>query len=180
MIVIGIIGAKASGKDTIAKYIAEKHSGKHHSHSEILEDLLKILVLPNSRENAIKLVSLRDVFGENVLINALNKKIKADDSNLEIITGIRFENELENIRKYPNNKIIFISSEIRTRFERQHKRNEKSDDQSTSFERFIELEQAITERNISSFADRADIVIENNGDQAELFVKVDQALQGLI
>ncbi|GAC1412613.1 MAG: hypothetical protein NVSMB66_2110 [Candidatus Doudnabacteria bacterium] len=180
MVIIGIIGSKASGKDTIAKYISDKHKGAHHSHSEILDDVLTLLHLPNSRENAIKLVALRTTFGENVLVNALNKKIKSKDVSVAVITGIRFLNEFENIRSYPSSKIISVSADVTKRFERQHQRHEKADDQTIDLEKFLALEQASTEKNIEELSKKADFHIENNGTEAELFVKVDAILQGII
>lgn len=180
MIVIGIVGSKASGKDTIAKYIAEKYNGAHHSHSEILDDVLALLELPNSRENAIKLVAFREVFGENVLVNALNKKVKVKDVPVVIITGIRFKNEFDNIRSYSNNKIISVNADVMVRFERQHLRHEKADDQTVDLNKFVELEQAETERNIEELSKNADFQIENNGTEEQLFEKVDAILQGIV
>lgn len=180
MIVIGIIGPKASGKDTIARYIAEKYHGKNHSHSEILSDILDILSMEKSRENQIKLVALRDKFGTDVLMKALNKKIRNDNVEVEAITGIRFENEYENIRSYPNNKIIYIDSDVEVRYKRQLERNEKADDSTMTLEKFLELEEAVTEQNIRTLGEKADFKIFHNGSPEELYPKIDEILQGIL
>jgi len=178
--VIGIVGPKSAGKDTAAQYIAKKYGGIEHSHSEILDDVLTVLSLPNSRENTMKLVVFRDKFGENVLINALNKKIKNDDAQLEVITGIRFQNELDNIRSYPKNIVIFMDADLKVRYERQLQRFQRSDDKTMSYEDFVALEQRRTEKDISDLGAQADIKIFHNGTSEELYPKIDAALQGLI
>jgi dephospho-CoA kinase len=180
MMVIGIVGSKASGKDTIARYIENKYSAAIHAHSEILEEILQVLFIPNSRDNTIKLVALRDVFGKDVLINALNKKIKSDQNSMVIVTGIRFENELQNIRNYPNNKIIFVTADLKLRYQRQHERNEKADDAKVSFDKFLEVENAVTERNVNTLGGLADYKIENNGSEEELYARVDQILKAIV
>jgi dephospho-CoA kinase len=176
MIIIGIIGPKRAGKDTIAKHIARKYNGKNHSHSEILYRILEIMHLEPSRENAIRLVQLRKVFGENILVQALNTKIERDHAELEAITGIRFQNEFDNIRSYPQNKIIFVDAPLETRFRWQHEDGEKSDDETMSFVEFIEMEKRETEIHIKELGKQADYHIENNGTQAQLFEQVDKIM----
>src|SRR5258708_6745921 len=104
MMVIGIIGPKAAGKDTIANHIQNKLGGKVHRFAEILDDILEILALSISRENEVHLVHLRDVFGPDTLAKALHNKIKQENADVVIITGVRFQNELDSIRALPNNK----------------------------------------------------------------------------
>ena len=178
MLVIGIVGPKAAGKDTAARYIAKKCAGKSHSHSEILNQILAILNLPNSRENAIKLVALRQKFGPEVLTKALNKKINDEQAQVEVITGIRFDSELANIRSYPNNKIIYIDSPSELRHERQLKRQERFDD-TISYEEFIKIEKKETEVHIKELGEKADFKIENVGTEQEFLAKLDAIIKEL-
>ncbi len=176
MFVIGVIGPKASGKETIAKYIADKFGGNLHSHSEILTDVLDVLGIEHSRENEMKLVAFRKHFGPNILTNALNKKIKEENSKLQVVTGIRFQSELDNIRSYPNNKLIYIDAPIELRYERQKQRTQKADDQTMSFERFKEIENFETEVGIRALGEQVDFKVFNDGDQE----KLDQQLDGIM
>lgn len=176
MIVIGVIGPKGAGKGEIAAHIAKKYQGRAHHHSEILDDVLRILQLPITREFEIRLVSLRNTFGPQVLTNALNKKIAQERAAVEAITGIRFDSELENIRHYEKNAVIFTDAPIEKRFERQAKRGKKKDDSKISFEEFKNLEQRETEINIARLGLSADFKIWNDGSLAELYAKVDEIM----
>lgn len=177
MLVVGIIGPKASGKDTVARHLAEKYGGRHHSHSEILDDVLGALRIPNTRDNLIKLVALRKTFGEDVLTHALNRKIKNESGILQAITGIRFQNELDNIRNYPKHLILYIDAPLELRYERLSSRRQKSDDQTQTFEQFKEEEQKETEIHIKELGAQADVKIDNTGSEHELFAKIDQVIK---
>lgn len=179
MTIIGIIGPKAAGKDTIANYILARHPGGSHRFAEILDDILISLSLPITRENEVKLVHLRDVFGPNTLPKALAKKISAENNDLVLITGIRFQNELDFIRSYPSNKVIYVDSDLKNRYERQITRRQKADDM-ISYEKFIETERARTEVEIEPLKAQADFVVENNGSQEQLYEQVDRILQGIL
>lgn len=180
MLVIGIIAPKASGKETVARYIAEKYMGKHHSHSEILDDVLDILRIPKSRENEMKLIVLRKTFGPNVLTNALNKKIKNEGVDVQVVTGIRFQSELDNIREYPKNKIIYLDAPLEKRYEWQLTRAEKADDANMTFEHFQELDERETERDIKKLGENADYKVSNDGDKDQLFAKIDAVMKEIL
>ncbi len=177
MKVIGIIGQKAAGKTTIADYIAEKTGAKIHRYAEILDDVLNVLHLPITNINEIKLVALRNVFGENTLPKALRKKIMAEEAPFVIITGIRFENELNDVRSYHGSKLLYVESDIQLRFERQRERNQKADDTSMSFDQFVSLEADATEKQVKKLGEKADYKITNNGSEQELFSQIDGILQ---
>lgn len=180
MLIIGIIGPKASGKETIAQYIAKKYAGKFHSHSEILTDVLDVLGLEHSRENEDKLFSLRQTFGPTVLTNALNKKIRAENAALQVVTGIRFQSELENIRSYPNNKVIFVDAPLELRYARQKSRVQKADDQTMTFERFEQQEHHETQLHIAELGKQADFHILNDEDQANLDAQIDDIMKKIL
>ncbi len=180
MKVIGIIGQKAAGKTTIAEYIAKATGAKIYRYAEILDDVLNVLRLPVTNINEIKLVALRKEFGENTLPKALRKKIMSQSGELAIITGIRFENELADIRSYPKNVLLYVESDIQLRYQRQKLRNQKADDQTMSFEEFAKLEEDSTEKEIKALGQAADFKIENNGSEQQLFKQIDAILQQII
>lgn len=176
--IIGIIGAKKVGKETVAKHLVHKFGFHSHSHSEILREILGILNQDLTRMNYIKLVALRKTFGEDVLINALNKRINSDlEKGPVVITGIRFQNELDNIRAFPESKIIYITAPVEKRFEwqKQHGKD-KSDDSSMEYAEFNRIESEETEVGIKELGVKADYHLENHGDRDELLQQVDQII----
>jgi dephospho-CoA kinase len=179
MKIIGITGPKIAGKETVARYIAERYNAAAHSHSEILYDILKVLELAGSRENAIRLVALRQTFGDDVLINALNKRITAEISEIVVVTGIRFQNELDNIRSYSQNTVISVNASLESRFLWQQRRFEKADDGSLNFDEFKALHQRVTELHVSELMPQADYHIENDGTLEDLYEKIDAVMENI-
>jgi dephospho-CoA kinase len=177
--VIGIIGPRIAGKETVAKYISEKYNAAVHSHSEILDDVLKVLELPLSRENEIRLVALRATFGDDVLINALSKRVRSEISGVVVVTGVRFQNEFDNVRSFPQNTIISVAASLETRYLWQQSRGDKAGDIGMSFEDFAALDHRVTEQNISKLMASADYHIENNGTLEDLYAKVDAIMQNI-
>ncbi len=177
MLVIGIIGPKASGKETVAHYIERNYEAKAHAHSEILEDILNILHIPNTRMNLIRLVMLRKTFGPEILSHALAKKISTENAPVEVITGVRFQSEIDHIRSYPNNLLIYVDAPIEQRYNWQLKRFQKSDDAGMTFQEFSRQEEEETESGIKALGASADIKIDNIGTEAELFAKIDAAVK---
>ena len=63
-----------AGKDTVANYLVGKHNAAHFRFTHILDAVLEELNLEISRKNEIDLgLNLRQVFGEHVLVEALEK-----------------------------------------------------------------------------------------------------------
>jgi dephospho-CoA kinase len=179
ILVVGIVGPKASGKDTAARYLEKKYGACSHHYSEIYKQILSILDIPISRDSLIKLVDLRKAFGEDVLNNALNMRILEEGKAIEVVTGIRFDNELQNIRNFPKNVIIAIDSPIELRFERQTKRDLYADDKNT-LDYFIAMEQRETEIHIDRLSKNADYTIVNDGTFEELDQKIDQIMEKVL
>ena len=180
MLVIGVIGTKGSGKDTLAGHIAKKYHGGHHAHSEIYREILEVLHMPNSRINLIKLVELRKVFGENVLVHALNKKLLEEKRDLQVVTGIRFANELENIRSFDHNIVLYVDAPIELRYERHMHRKQSAQDEDVSFADFVKTEDLETERHIVELGKQADYRIENAGSLGEFLKQADDIVGKVI
>ncbi len=180
MKVIGIIGSKIAGKGTAAEYLVGNYHAKHLAHSDILYDILAMLHLPSSRDNAIKLSALRETFGQDVLINALNANIAKLDAPIAVITGIRFDNELKNIRSYPDNTILYITAPPDIRHQRQIQRAVRADDKTMTFGEFIDLEQRNTEVGIVELGKQADYTIDNSGTMKEFHAALDKIMTEIL
>ncbi len=179
MIAIGLIGPKAAGKDTVASYIQNKEQALVYRFAGILDEILIILTLPITRENEVKLVHLREVFGENVLLEALRKRISQEQPELAIILGVRFQNELDFVKSFENNKLIYVDADMPTRYQHQIQRKQRADDQQ-SYEDFVKAEQARTETEIGALKAQADFIVENNGTPEQLHEKIERILQAII
>ena len=179
--IIGIVGPKKVGKETVAKYLMQHYRFKAHSHSEVLREILSILNQPLTRMNYIKLVSLRKTFGEDVLVNAVNKKLKAGlELGPVVVTGVRFRNEFDNVKYFPDSAVIYIDAPPELRYEWQkNAAPDKADDAVMSYEEFQSIEMKETESGIAELGVMADYKIENTGTKEELFKKVDQIIMDM-
>ena len=168
-----------SGKDTTANYLAEKYSAAHFRFSHILDDILRMLSLDVSRRNEIDLgLGLRKIFGEHVLVNALQARAKSSQNEIIVVNGIRMD-EFEVVKGWDSAKIIYITAPIETRFERYKQRHEKADDAATGIDAFAAQEKEPTEVGIPGLGAKADFRIDNTGTLEDLYKKTDEIIKGL-
>jgi dephospho-CoA kinase len=174
--IIGLVGEKLAGKDTVANYLVEKHNATHFRFTHILDALLEELNLPISRKNEIDLgLGLRKIFGDHVLINSLEQRVKRSLASYRVVNGIRMD-ELDIVKSW-GAKTIYITAPVETRFERYKLRKEKADDAVMGFEQFKQQELGPTEAKIPELGAKADFKIENVGTLEELYKKVDEILK---
>ena len=175
-IIIGLVGEKLAGKDTISEYLVSKHDAAHFRFTHILDAILEDLDMPLSRKNEIDLgLALRKVFGQHVLVNALEERVKKSWANLIVVNGIRMD-ELDVVKSW-GAKIIYVNAPIEVRFERYKNRREKADDAQMSLEQFIEQEKGTTELAIPSLGKQADMRIDNTGSKEDLYKKMDEIIK---
>jgi dephospho-CoA kinase len=170
--IIGLVGEKLAGKDTAANYLVSKYNASHFRFTHILDAILEELNLPVSRKNEIDLgLNLRKVFGDHILINALEQRIKKSMSGYKVVNGIRMD-EMEVVKNW-GAKIIYITAPVELRFKRYNERHEKADDAEMDFEDFKKQDLSITEAAIPELGKKADFKIENVGTVEELQAKLD-------
>lgn len=180
-LVIGLIGQKLVGKDTVANYIATKYGAISIASSQILDDVLLVLGKAKSRENeAILAVGLRSAFGEDVLNTASLDKIKHSGAKIGLINGIRRPKELEQAIS-EGVRTIYITAPQEQRFERYKFRQEKKDDGVLSFEAFVLQDaQSPTEKDIEAIGLKAEFHIENDNDLLKLYQQIDVIMGTLL
>ena len=176
-LVIGLVGKNGSGKTTVSKRIQDNYGGKEHRFSQILMDILDRLYLPHERTYLQKLgKSLRAELGPDVIANAFKKDLEKEQSDLLIVDGIRYENEVALLKGFENSCLIFVTAPPETRYERCVARGEKGEEKMT-YEKFLENEEAETEKRIEMIGKGADYAIDNSGTLDELFEKVDEIME---
>jgi dephospho-CoA kinase len=104
---------------------------------------------------------LREKFGNNILGEAIAKKIKNVKKGLIILNGIRMWEEFKMIKKF-GGRIIYITADSKIRWQRIQNRGEKKDDK-ISYQKFLKMEKAATEILIPKIGKKADYKIKNNG-----------------
>ncbi len=171
---IGLIGQKLTGKDTIARYLESKYGVVSFAAGHILNDILHILAQDVSRENEVRLaVALRGAFGETVLNTAILHRLAEHGDKVGLINGIRRPAEVTEA-KAAGARIVYVTASAELRYERYMQRREKKDDGTLSFAEFVaQDQQSPTEKDIPALAQEAEYTITNSGDLSELYAQVD-------
>jgi dephospho-CoA kinase len=178
-VIIGLVGESGAGKDTVADYLKHRYDATLLRFSDPLKKTLSMLVERPSREDQAWLaMALKNRFGKDVLFRMLTKQMV--DSSLISLNGLRYKEDEDFLRSFPNNVLIYVTSDPKLRWERSTKRGEKSDD-NISFEEFMKLETTLeTERAIVSLGKEAEYTVYNDSTLEDLFVKVDDIMREVL
>src|SRR3989344_1279715 len=154
---IGLAGELYSGKGTAARFYEQKFKAKNLRFSKILDVILNMLDLPNTRENEQDLATvLRQLFGEAVLVPALLGSLESGSTErVCVIDGIRKMQELNELRKYKNFKLIFIKSSFENRFKRLRERDEKHGEKFTEIEEFKKSQMHEADKELANLENYA-------------------------
>lgn len=175
--ILGLVGETGSGKDTFSKYLKKKYKPVFcFRFSTPLTEALKIFFNEVKKEDQQWLaISLRKRFGNNILGEAIKKKIKGIKKGIIILNGIRAWEEYKMIKNL-GGKVIYITTDSKTRWQRIQKRGEKKDDP-ISYKKFLKLEKAKTEILIPQIGQKADFKIENNSSKRNFYQKIKTVLR---
>ncbi len=174
--IIALVGETGAGKDTFANLAKERFSSvKLLRFSDPLSETLGIFFNKIKKEDQQWLAnSLRDRFGEDILMKSLGKKIEEAEEEVVIVNGLRVKEELDFI-KYKKGVVIYITLETKKRWERVKERKEKKDDD-VSFEDFLRIDKGRTERQIKEIGKMADVKIDNEGSVEDLKKEVERVI----
>lgn len=182
MQIIGLVGEKGSGKDTFAKFFKEIIKAKkvvHIRFSDLLKQTLKIWDIPQTRANLQKLAQVLEEFGPGTVAHGIEKQIQETNAEIIILDGIRWKPDIELLKKFPNNLLIYITADLKHRFERLKSRGEKTDEAEMSFKQFQREEKAPNELLIPEIGAKADIKIINNGSIEDFEKQVEKLVSKL-
>jgi len=182
-IAIGLIGEKGSGKGTVSDYLVEKYGAVHYGTSKILRRTLEDLHLPITRDNLVKLaLVLKEGYGPSVVIDSLIQDMDKNGSNILIADGIRMHGDVEPFKKKYGNRffLVYVTADVRLRYERTKKRKEKDGEDKTTFEEFLSEESKLTEVSIHEIGKQANYTFDNSGTPEELKQKVDEMMTEIL
>ena len=131
MILIGFAGPARSGKTYMANRVKEHIKPGHStiiSFADPIKDMLSVLIGFDAKDDSIKELPHKDLcnqtirkamqtlgtewgrnlIGQNIWINALEKRVKSTDASVVLIPDVRFDSEAEMIFKN-GGKVFYIS-----------------------------------------------------------------------
>ncbi len=88
--------------------------------------------------------------------------------------------DMDFVRSYEHNYVIYVTADQKMRWERALSRGEKSDDNQT-FAEFKKFEEtAETEQAVPKIGAQADFTVRNEGTMEELLAQVDAVMEQII
>lgn len=176
-IILGFVGQAGSGKGTAGNILKEKYGAAVFTFSDILNDILKRLFLPPSRDNLIILSQvLRQGFGQSILANAMEKQVASTESDMVVVDGIRRLEDIEDLSKNPAFHLVEMVAAPELRYERLKKRNQKPGEAEMTWEDFLAMGQRETELTIAKVSETAQLKIDNEGDVPALEKQLDELI----
>lgn len=175
-LIIGLTGRICAGKTTISEYLRNKHGAGEFRFSNILKDILKRLHMANKRENLQALgAGIRECMGPNALLDAMVGDLEQNGSEVAVLDGVRYPNEVEMIQTLKG-VVINVSAPEKVRYERAVSRGTRGEADMT-LEQFRANEQKETEKHLDKMAEIADYTIENIGSFDDIYAKIEQILK---
>jgi dephospho-CoA kinase len=164
MKLIGIGGTNAAGKDTVAEMLAERHGWQFVSVSDILRDELRREGKPIERR-LLRSVSAkwREEFGLGILIDKAVELYNPKKYNNLVISSLRNFGEADEVHKL-GGKVVWVDADMQVRYDRIQSRM-----RSAERNEMHHKDGNQNSLNLSGVAERADIKLENNGDDVEVF-----------
>jgi len=179
--IIGLAGTNGSGKDTVGGLLAEEYGYLFISVTELLRDELRRRGLPIIRENT-RMVSAewRRESGLGVLVDKAVEAYNAEPGKYKgvVMASLRNPGEADRIHEL-GGILVWTDGDPKVRYERiianAHLRGRAGEDDKT-YEEFLAEEAAEMYKpadgdeaslNGAAVKDKADIFIENNGNDLE-------------
>jgi dephospho-CoA kinase len=177
-LILGLAGEMGSGKGTVAKHVTLEHKGSAHRFSTLLRDVLDRIYIDQSRDNLQKLSTmLRKNFGEDLLSKSMYHDTHKDEHEIVIVDGVRRMSDIEYLSQVPYFKLVYIDSDVQTRYERVTKRGENPDDAKKTFEEFNRDNEDESESQIRELKNYANYVVDNNGTFADLYKQIENIIK---
>lgn len=184
MKIIGISGTNGSGKDTVSKMLAEQYNYLFADASAMFVTELNKRGLPIDRENKAKLsAEWRREFGMGAIVDKAVEMFNMSEKKYDglVVSSLRHPGEVDSVHEL-GGKVIWVDANPRVRYDRiqqnLHERQATHAEVGKSFEEFLaEQKREMTPvgdsatLNMSAVKDKADIFLDNDGNDVEVFKK---------
>lgn len=187
MKLLGISGTNGAGKDSVGEFLANKHGWMFVSVTDILRAELVKEGLPPDRHHTHQLSARwRRESGLGVLIDKAVEIYKTQDKKYAGLTiaSLRNPGEADEVHKL-GGQVIWVDGDPKIRYQRVVGRQRGPDDHKT-FDEFLAEEQHQMRHSgdeatlsMEGVKAKADLFIENNGEDINKFYKALAATLGL-
>ncbi|HLG91150.1 MAG TPA: AAA family ATPase [Candidatus Saccharimonadales bacterium] len=185
MKVIGVCGTNGSGKDTVARMLADRHGWMMVQYSDFLREEARKRGLPIERKHLSSIsAEWRAKHGHSILTDKaadLFRKSKDGHEGL-VVLSMRHPGEAKKVKEL-GGVVVWVDADPRIRYQRIAGRGRSSEDMKT-YEQFLAEEEAEMHYSgheatlsMSKVKEMADVFLENDADDIEAFKdKAEKAL----
>ncbi len=162
MRLIGIAGATASGKTTIAQGLIAHFGAETNRFSKILATIATEAGLPTDKESLQRLsTALRSNLGESVLAHGMCEWVKGSSASTIVVEGLRRKTDIELLAKVAEETgrawtFLYVDVPFETRFERFRSR-----EGTATLEEFTTLDEQECEQELPLIKENAHLVLDN-------------------
>lgn len=172
-IVVGVTGRIRAGKETVARYLAERHGATEVSSSDALYDTFRLFGIPLVRKSPQELSQfLRTAFRDSALEYPVINAIERSKDRLFVVTSLRRESDYAEIQQRFRFYLLFVDARLERRYQWFMGELKDPRDCGVTLEEFQSLDDAESETLIEGLRTHADCIIHNNGTIAELETSV--------
>ena len=178
-LVIGLIGRPGSGKAICAAELlklaaASDISAEKITFSDLLGQTLDEYGVERNRSNLQQLAIFIQERRAGGLGYRMRNIVEHSLSRLTIVDGLRWREDFEMVKSFPNAIIIYLTAPQDARFARLKNRGQKPGESEMSFEDFVRSESVATETAIEALGKEAEVEMANDGSVEEFADKLDQ------
>lgn len=175
-IVIGLVGEKGGGKGTFAIVLAGLAAPCGVAtvrFSDVLRATLDLWDIPKTREHLQDIAKVMvDRFGADALSHAVEERVHRTDADMIVLDGIRWQADVDLLRRFPRNILVYITAPPNIRYERLAARSENVGEGGMSYAQFLAEEQKVNEIEIPTIGAHADVRMDNAGLLEEFRVRI--------
>jgi len=188
MKIIGLAGTNGSGKDTVAKILAENYGYFVVSASEMLEEELKNHGLPFERENKRKIGGeWRKQLGLSAIVDKAVEQAKKAGKDKLVVGSLRNPGEADKVHEL-GGIMVWVDADPKVRYQRIKSANRGRVEDDKTFEQFLREEQdemadtgdaaGLASEKVKK---KCDVFLENNRDDIKQLSKtVGKQLEGFL
>lgn len=177
MKIIGVSGTNGSGKDTVSRMLSERHGYFVASATDMLNAELARRGWPSDRQHKSTLGDeWRREYGLGVIVDKAVGAAEAAGFDKLVVGSLRNPGEADRVHAL-GGTVVWVDADPRVRYERIQRGNRGRDEDLRTFEQFLSEEHAEMHQsgdeatlNMSAVRRQADIIINNDSENAEQFM----------
>lgn len=176
MKIIGLSGTNGAGKDTVAQVLRDEYGWLFADVTQMLGDELTRRGLSHERANKAALsAEWRREFGMGVIVDKAIKLFEQGNYPGVIVGSLRHPSEADRVHEL-GGTVVWVDADPRVRYDRITSNDRGRVEDRKTFDEFMaEQQREMTPTgdaatlNMSAVKERADVYLENNGDDIETF-----------